>query len=552
VSDLPDRSAGAATNPRMRWLFLLLLGLGFADAVRRAWLCDDAFISFRYAEHLAAGQGLVFNVGERVQGFTNPLLTLTLAGLRVLGLPMEGSALALGLAAFAGTLTLLYLHATRAGRLPVAALGLVAMQHARDFATSGLETSLFVFFVLACVLRAERASSPKRAFAVGVLGSLAALTRPDGLLVYGLVGLFALARGVRERRLRTAAAMALPALMLLVPWLIFAQLYYGDVLPNTFYAKSAAHPWFLQGLRYVGLFLLAYAPLLVALVALLRGWRRAPTRLWLVVTVVWLFYVSWVGGDFMFARFCLPVVPLLLLGLEQALSRIHPPRKAALVGLLAACLMLIAPVEWAVDQDPNVADEREFYRSSICDLATSRQTGAVLRRVLEGTRARVAIVGSQARIAYYGRLPYALEAVTGLTDREIAHHPLARRGRVGHEKRVTRRYLEHRSMNLIFDYCQESLPSRSYDAVDLGDGVMGHVYAYDAALMQSLRGRGARIASFEDYLDAYLAQMAEKSDEQVTRDYAEFRDYYFSHTRDPAREALFCARVGASFSEICR
>ena len=41
---------------------------------------DDAFISFRYAQHLARGQGLTWNVGEPpLEGFTNLLWTLALA-----------------------------------------------------------------------------------------------------------------------------------------------------------------------------------------------------------------------------------------------------------------------------------------------------------------------------------------------------------------------------------------------------------------------------------------------------------------------------------------
>ena len=40
---------------------------------------DDAFISFRYAENLANGQGLVFNPGERVEGYSNPLWTVLFA-----------------------------------------------------------------------------------------------------------------------------------------------------------------------------------------------------------------------------------------------------------------------------------------------------------------------------------------------------------------------------------------------------------------------------------------------------------------------------------------
>ena len=58
-------------------------GLALASSV--AWLCDDAFISFRYADHLARGLGLVFNVGERVEGYTSFLWVVTSAGALLVG-----------------------------------------------------------------------------------------------------------------------------------------------------------------------------------------------------------------------------------------------------------------------------------------------------------------------------------------------------------------------------------------------------------------------------------------------------------------------------------
>ncbi|MEZ4463558.1 MAG: hypothetical protein R3F43_03330 [bacterium] len=52
----------------VRWGFVWPSGLGLTLAWRRLWLCDDAFISFRYARNLAEGHGLVFNrrVGRRL------------------------------------------------------------------------------------------------------------------------------------------------------------------------------------------------------------------------------------------------------------------------------------------------------------------------------------------------------------------------------------------------------------------------------------------------------------------------------------------------------
>ena len=68
-------------TPPTRTLLLGAAGalVGIGVAAQRAWLCDDAFISLRYAGNLARGDGLVYNVGERVEGFTNLLWTLLLA-----------------------------------------------------------------------------------------------------------------------------------------------------------------------------------------------------------------------------------------------------------------------------------------------------------------------------------------------------------------------------------------------------------------------------------------------------------------------------------------
>ena len=73
----------------------------FGGAYRRLWgyLIDDVFISVRYARNLVDGHGLVYNVGERVEGYTNLLWTLLLAGALRLGVPPEVSAPVLGIAA---------------------------------------------------------------------------------------------------------------------------------------------------------------------------------------------------------------------------------------------------------------------------------------------------------------------------------------------------------------------------------------------------------------------------------------------------------------------
>ncbi|KAB2966015.1 MAG: hypothetical protein F9K18_06090, partial [Thermoanaerobaculia bacterium] len=74
---------------------------------RNAWLTDDAFITFRTIEQFLAGNGLRFNVHERVQSFTHPLWLALLLLPRALGVALPAAAFALSWGAAVGALTAL-------------------------------------------------------------------------------------------------------------------------------------------------------------------------------------------------------------------------------------------------------------------------------------------------------------------------------------------------------------------------------------------------------------------------------------------------------------
>src|ERR1051325_6433962 len=122
---------------------------------RGRWRCEDGCISVWFADDLVHGLGLVYNAGERVEGYSNFLWTMGIAlGMR-LGVGPEAWTVAWGVVFFAATIALLCAHGVLAGKgrgrvalgLPLA--GLLAAVH-RDwyvYATSGLETSCFTFLV---------------------------------------------------------------------------------------------------------------------------------------------------------------------------------------------------------------------------------------------------------------------------------------------------------------------------------------------------------------------------------------------------------------------
>src|SRR5512143_1762614 len=70
------------------WQYILASSF-VIDGARYYVLFDDAMISMRYAYNLAHGNGLVWNVGQRVEGFTNPLWVVYMALIHLLPLPLS-------------------------------------------------------------------------------------------------------------------------------------------------------------------------------------------------------------------------------------------------------------------------------------------------------------------------------------------------------------------------------------------------------------------------------------------------------------------------------
>ena len=192
--------AALAARPLAARLGLAAMALliTMAALIWPSWLSDDAFISFRYAQNLVQGHGLVYNPGERVEGYTNFLWTIMAAAVLRLGgdlvLWSHAAGVLIGLLIAMGT----YVVAARlidAAWALVAALIVATSQSLLLYTArgSGLETGLFTLLVLAgggCYLAALRAAPAPGAFGLaGLLFALAALTRPEGVLVLGLTGL---------------------------------------------------------------------------------------------------------------------------------------------------------------------------------------------------------------------------------------------------------------------------------------------------------------------------------------------------------------------------
>lgn len=459
-----------------------LVGVGLVLAWTVLFLCDDAFISFRYARHLAEGHGLVWNLGERVEGYTNFLWTALLGGLCWLGFDIPKMALLGNVAAFVVALLLVDAAVRGASpRAPVVPFAVVALAGSRaftTFASSGLETMPAAALVIAapCLMARERVGKPPfdrggrgRAslgppsgpFFAGLALTAATLMRPDHVLFYACFGAALVVEDLTHRQgpllrrlsAHRCVAFVLPFFVLYVPYFAARWHYYGDPLPNTYYAKLGAGANWGQGLVWAAHFVGAtgaWAWLPVALVAL-AGRSRCPadTRLRSYAAlslVVFTLYVISAGGDFMEFRFFVPLLPLVAAATEVGLRARAAARgplatallAAAAVGVAAALvpIRLVPPraIRWGIAMEPS------YYR--VTSLSPIRidcgwaVLGARLKTDLADKRAfppvAAAAIGA---LGYYSELP--IVDALGLTNREIARKQLKTHGRPGHEKQAS-------------------------------------------------------------------------------------------------------------------
>jgi arabinofuranosyltransferase len=278
------------------------------------FLTDDAFISFRYARNFSNGDGLVFNPGfERVEGYSNFLWVLILAGCHRLGWAPERAANWLSVSAMLLLWTLVVAFCARRLRgrpawlVLVPALWLAANRSFAVWATGGLETKLFELLVVAAVLATIQQVELQRSesWLPALLLGLAALTRPDGVLLGGtLLAARAAYEWWRGRLEWRAAAKGLVLFALVVgAHVAFRRLYYADWLPNTYYAKLGGESWWDMGFLYFQTLLLEYGavvwlPLvLFAPLVQRRGGRGAAAWLIGAVIVPHALYVAYCGGD---------------------------------------------------------------------------------------------------------------------------------------------------------------------------------------------------------------------------------------------------------------
>jgi arabinofuranosyltransferase len=441
-------------------------------AYHQRLLVDDAFISFRYARNWVDGMGLVFNPGERVEGYTNFLWVVLLAGGMTIGLAPTLVSQLLGLTFYAGTLWLTYrmarqvLHHVAWAIITVVLLG--TNFTVLSFATSGLETSLQTFLLVAGVAvvihtHARGAWLRRDALLLSLLLSAGILTRMDFaifaaiLVPAAILSIFATNRESdpqRKKRLWSRLCLLLlPAVVLVGIWLIWRGYYYGSILPNTFFVKIHGTNVAQRGLHYLTAFSRSYQfalPVLIAAIGLIQLVRERHILLAIALIVpAWCAYTVAVGGDFIEFRFLAPVLPLFMLCLVWTMARFTVSRRLFLhvfvmLWVLHGSLHHVETYAWSLNRPEPVPHLRRQVEDS-----GWVEAGLALRALFRDKNVIIATTAA-------GVVPYYSGLTTidmhGLTDAYVARHGILQDPRPGHGRMASLEYLKERGVNFVLGY----------------------------------------------------------------------------------------------------
>jgi hypothetical protein len=359
--------------------FLCLICVILVQGLQAPNFFDDAYITFRYARNISQGQGFVYNQGEKVLGTTSPLFALLLAGPAWVFDTEVIPSTSFYISVLADTINLLLIY--RLARelfknqiLAILTAIVFLLQPFRiNVATGGMETSLFITGLL---LVYDRYLFGKRSYGAAFWGAVVILIRPDAILA--LIPLFI--HWVYQDW-KEAVRGAIITVVITLPWIVWATLYFGSPLPHTITAKSITYKILTGEAVYYLLTFLGtgtigpYAsPLyllpgfLVVLPVFVIGLYQVTKELPKIAVIVfypalYLIVMSVVNPAMYFSWYYPPLIPGLLFGIFSFIwfaLRIPPKQKIVLAS--AAGILLLAVPGFLLRTNPGwpLSREREI------------------------------------------------------------------------------------------------------------------------------------------------------------------------------------------------
>jgi len=323
----------------LKFGFIIMAWLIFTSILynNRDFYHDDAYITLRYAQNFLNGNGIVWNVGEYVQGYSNFLHLLLISIFGKLGVDLR---IASQVISFFSFIILLFISwqipksfKRRDSLLKLFPFIVVLTSSPLIvWVIGGLEPVVYSCFLSLGVfffIKAHQAPHTFQYISISSIAfSLSALTRPDGML-FLVVSFFALGLLWNKTTLKSLFFFVIPATIIIGPYLTWVYMYYGNFLPNTYYAKATGFNYdkLIQGINYVKYFckIPTYLyPIFFGLFFSHIAFKKnipSVLKYFSSIAITYTLYVIYVGGDHMVAyRFFVPIIPLLGYGIYIILT----------------------------------------------------------------------------------------------------------------------------------------------------------------------------------------------------------------------------------------
>jgi len=330
------------------FLFFLLTFSIFIFLAYQNWAYDDPFITFRYAKNIAQGIGFVYNPGEKILSTTTPLFALLLALIFPFWHNLPQAAVLIGAISLVMSGIVLW-NLAQSWETPYAGwAGLLLLPtFPLLLSTLGSEIPLYLAFCLSAI-----AFFAKRKYSLAaVFSALAFLTRADGILIPFILVIYYLWQKPHQIPWKPITIF----LLLTLPWLIFAWLYFGSPIPATLAAKQhqgamTISQYFIPGSfrifkPYANKILFQFE-IVFALLGIWFTWRHA--RRWVLLFIWTILYILAytilnVPGYFWYYAPLIPsFIVLIGLGIEFTRSiRINNAIFSRIIQVLPAIILIV-------------------------------------------------------------------------------------------------------------------------------------------------------------------------------------------------------------------
>ena len=417
----------------------------------KVYMCDDAFISLRYADRLVNGLGLTWTDGKPVEGYSNLLWVLLNALLSLAGMDLVLAARVLGFASISAVFFLIvyhYFYREKYNALAVLA-GLICIGYSMSISIwtiGGLETPMVLALLTGATVFLFRGIAPKgdekNILISAILFGLLGITRLDGLVFLPAATLVLIFHGgLKKSAVKKYMLFAgIPAGILMLQ-VLFRLVYYGEFVPNTALVKlgvSGEH--FIAGVKYLGfafkshyIFTVIFPA--IALFFLFSNRGTLSKGFYLASQyAAWLLYVIVIGGDIFpayrhFTEIIVISAFIIIEGMNVALSvfKKQPQKNMAAAAALAVLLFSTHVYERMQVKD-------DIYRSAAIEKWTT--DGVIIGKMLgKGFKKEQPLTA----ISAAGAIPYASKLpsldMLGINDYYLPRHKSADfgKGYIGHE-----------------------------------------------------------------------------------------------------------------------